>query len=102
MKRLEPRITTGLLVGQRNPPADPLVRVRECRADYYAPAASLITAEMVSRLHGAGIPLVAWTVNDPDEARRLVELGVGTLPGDTIISDYPDRLLDMRRSLQAA
>ena len=100
MKMLEPRITTGLLVGQRNLPPDPLARVRECRADYYAPAAGLITAELVSRLHGAGIPLVAWTVNDPDEARRLVELGVGTLPGDTIISDYPDRLLEMRRSLQ--
>ena len=100
MKRLEPRIRTGLLVGRRNVPSDPLARLRECRADYYAPEHLLVTAELVGACHQAGIPIVTWTVNDPDEARRLVALGLGALPGDTIISDYPDRLLDLRRSLQ--
>jgi glycerophosphoryl diester phosphodiesterase len=100
MKALESRIPTGLLVGQRDVPPDPFARLRECRADYYAPERRLVTAELVGACHQARIPVVTWTVNDPDEARRLVALGLGTLPGDAIISDYPDRLLEMRRSLQ--
>jgi glycerophosphoryl diester phosphodiesterase len=93
MKRLEPAIPTGVLVGQQNPVADPVAAVRLHGADYFAPNFRLVTAGMVTALHEAGIPAVVWTVNDPAEMRRLIALGVGALFGDAIISDYPDRLL---------
>jgi glycerophosphoryl diester phosphodiesterase len=93
MKRLDPRIPTGLLVGSRNVPPDPVARVREFQADYYAPEYRLVTADLVQTLHRAGIPLVIWTVNDTAEVRRLIGLGVGSLSGDGMISDYPDRVL---------
>lgn len=93
MKRLEPRIPTGLLVGARRPVADPVAAVRRRGAEYFAPNFQLVTAELVSSLHAAGIPLAVWTVNDPAEMRRLIALGLGRLAGDTIISDYPDRAL---------
>ena len=97
MKRLEPRIPTGLLVSERRPVADPVALVRQHGADYFAPNYRLVTAEMVASLHAAGIPVVVWTVNEPAEMRRLVALGVGALRGDALISDFPDRALAFRQ-----
>ncbi len=37
--------------------------------------------------HGLGLQVVVWTVNRPDDMRRLIATGV-----DGIITDYPDRL----------
>ncbi len=97
MKRLEPRIPTGLLVSEHNPAPDPIVLVGQHGAQYFAPNYRLVTAEMVASLHAAGIPVVVWTVNDPAEMRRLIALGVGVLRGDALISDYPDRLVALLR-----
>jgi glycerophosphoryl diester phosphodiesterase len=97
VKGLAPGVPAGLLVGQRRQPADPVVAVRQHRADYYAPHYSLVTPDLLRTLHRAGIPVVAWTVNDPADMRRLISLGLGALPGDAIISDYPDRLVSLRR-----
>ena len=97
VKGLAPTIPAGLLVGQRRQPPDPVAAVRRHRADYYAPHHSLVTTDLLRTLHQAGIPVVSWTVNDPADMRRLISLGLGTMPGDAIISDYPDRLLSLRR-----
>ena len=43
-----------------------------------------VTREFVDAVHKAGLRLYVWTVNDPDEARRLKELGV-----DGITTDRP-------------
>jgi len=96
MKRLAPAIPAGLLVGQRRQPADPVAAVREHGVDYYAPHYSLATPDLLQTLHRAGIPVVTWTVNDPDDMRRLIAMGLGTLPGDGMISDFPDRLIRLR------
>ena len=44
----------------------------------------LITADTVAAAHRLGLEIHAWTINDPDEMKRLVALGV-----DGIISDLP-------------
>jgi glycerophosphoryl diester phosphodiesterase len=41
----------------------------------------------VAEAHALGLKVLPWTVNDPSEMRKLIELGV-----DGIITDYPDRL----------
>jgi len=46
-----------------------------------------ITAAEVEEAHALGLKVAAWTVNEPADMRRMIELGV-----DAIISDYPDRL----------
>ena len=98
MKRLAPSIPAGLLVGQRRQPADPVAAVRQHRVDYYAPHYSLVTPDLLWTLHQAGIPVVTWTANEPSDTRRLIAAGLGTLSGDGIISDYPDRLVNLRRT----
>ncbi len=48
---------------------------------------------VVKRIHRRGLKLFVWTVNRPDEMRRLRDWGV-----DGLITDYPDIALQMRES----
>jgi glycerophosphoryl diester phosphodiesterase len=101
MKRLAPGVPAGLLVGQRRQPADPVAAVRGHGVDYYAPHHSLVTPDLLRILHDEGIPVVTWTVNDPADMRRLMAMGLGSLPGDGMISDFPDRLARLRSGARA-
>ena len=46
-----------------------------------------LTPEALAEAHDLGLLVVPWTVNDPAEMTRLVDMRV-----DGIITDYPDRL----------
>jgi glycerophosphoryl diester phosphodiesterase len=46
-----------------------------------------IDARYVDTIHAAGAQIHCWTVNEPDEMRRLLALGV-----DGIVTDRPDLL----------
>lgn len=46
-----------------------------------------LTPQLAAEARALGLKLLPWTVNDPTEMARLIELGV-----DGIITDYPDRL----------
>jgi Glycerophosphoryl diester phosphodiesterase len=51
-----------------------------------------VDADLVAKAHARGMKVNTWTVDDRDEMRRLIGLGV-----DAIISNYPDRLLEVVR-----
>jgi len=55
--------------------------------DAYHP---LYSAENLDQIHRRGQQATAWTVNDLDEARRLMDAGI-----DGLATDYPDRLLTL-------
>lgn len=50
----------------------------------------VVTSEFVKAVHRKGLIIHIWTVNDPADMKRLIHCGV-----DGIISDYPDRLLQV-------
>ncbi|MBJ6107533.1 glycerophosphodiester phosphodiesterase [Hymenobacter sp. BT523] len=49
-----------------------------------------VTAVTALRTAFPGLRIVPWTVNEPDDLRRFIRLGV-----DGITTDYPDRLLPL-------
>jgi glycerophosphoryl diester phosphodiesterase len=50
----------------------------------------LVTPESVAAAHQLGMEMHVWTVNDENEMRELLALGV-----DGLLSDYPARLLEV-------
>lgn len=59
-----------------------------CPVDYVIPQFRLASREMIEEVHGEGLKVVPWTVNEENEIDRLIELGV-----DGIISDYPEKVV---------
>jgi glycerophosphoryl diester phosphodiesterase len=54
----------------------------------WAGALHVLTGDFVAAAHARNLRVHAWTVNDEDDMRRLIALGV-----DGVMTDYPDRLL---------
>ena len=51
----------------------------------YSPHYSLVNEELLKQCHDKNIRVIPWTINNLEEMKRLLKLGV-----DGIISDYPD------------
>ncbi len=61
---------------------------KEFEATIMSPAYMLVTKERVAWSHSAGLEVVPWTVNEPEDWQKLVDDGV-----DAIISDDPASLI---------
>ena len=56
-----------------------------CPVDVVIPQFRLASRDLIAEAHVEGLKVFAWTVNDAQEASRLMDLGV-----DGLISDYPE------------
>lgn len=86
VRQLEPRLTTAVLIAETAPVA-PAQLAQEAGAAVYCPDVEFLDEAQVRQAHAAGVRVVPWTVNEPEDWRRLLAWGV-----DGITTDYPDRL----------
>lgn len=66
---------------------------KKLNAQWLHAAHDLVDERGVEMAHRLGFRVGAWTVNDEEMARRLVDMGV-----DDITSNYPDRILRVVRA----
>ncbi|MBM3783456.1 MAG: glycerophosphodiester phosphodiesterase [Acidobacteria bacterium] len=95
MKKLEPRVRLSALfpydTAQRG--ADYLEIAKESGAGILSPHFSTVTPEKVAAAHNAGLTVVPWTANTPDQWQKLVDA-----KSDAIISDDPAALIAWLKS----
>ena len=79
--QINPRIRTSALDGF------PDKVVEYTKATIWSPRYTRVTAENVRTAHDLGLFVIPWTVDEPADLTRLIDMGV-----DGIITNYPDRL----------
>lgn len=90
MKKLAPEMPLAALDDRGK--EDFVVLARQAGAGIISPRHDFVTAEKVRAAHAAGLQVVAWTANKPEDWRRLIDAGV-----DAIITDDPEPLLAFLR-----
>jgi len=88
--RLDSTMMTGFLC--EHPSSDLVERTVRAGARQLVARGDLITSAVIEKAHHAGLQVVAWTINEPEQMRHLIATGI-----DGIITDYPDRLFGVLR-----
>lgn len=94
-----PDITRGLLVDRltgrilRSTSAVKSAILLEC--EILLPHYTLLTREWISAAHSDGLRVISWTVNQLDDAKKMLHWGV-----DGLISDRPDYLIPIIRQFR--
>ncbi|SEQ28629.1 glycerophosphoryl diester phosphodiesterase [Lachnospiraceae bacterium NE2001] len=101
IKELDPKITTGLLLGYEKADARrrinelfPIRRLRACHADFVSPHFLLLRFGFEKRMKKAGYPIYVWTVNAPEVIDEVLQKQV-----TGIITDNPVYALEARAKM---
>jgi glycerophosphoryl diester phosphodiesterase len=102
IKSKNPKLTTAALfapgkfefiqlkLGWRNKIQDSILEsTMKVNADIVSPYFSYVDESLMSKAKIYQLKVIPWTVNEIDDMKYLIQLGV-----DGIITDYPDRLID--------
>jgi glycerophosphoryl diester phosphodiesterase len=90
LRRHYPDIALGFLTDDTTAAIDDNLGKLGFTPAFYNPHFSLVNDEMVGKCHEKNILVAPWTVNDPQQMKKLKDLKV-----DGIITDYPDLLNDL-------
>ena len=82
VRNSEPLIVTGYLCEKPGPNA--VREAVEIGARQILPRCDHVTRDLIEEAHKSDLKVVTWTVNDPAQAKALVDMRV-----DGIITDYP-------------
>ncbi len=87
VRQLKPEIQLSALTtrNQHDPPS-----YAAQGAAIWSPNAQDLTTSLLQSAHGSGLLVIPWTVNDPEDMRALIALGV-----DGLITDRPDLLVNL-------
>ncbi len=85
LRKHDPTIMTGLLVEELRP--DTTKTAVGVGARQLCPRGDLISQDLVNEAHLSDLQVATWTLNKPDQIRRVIAAGV-----DGIMTDFPDRL----------
>lgn len=88
VKLVLPDQTVGLILS--GAPPDAAERARSVGANFVSLKADYLDAEAVEGCRRADLEVTTWTVNEPEQMRRVTELGV-----DGIVTDRPDLLAEI-------
>lgn len=91
VKQLNPAIPVFWDLGKKLDLDRDLPIARQHGFETIVPHHTAVTAEVVAKIHRAGLKVGAWTVNEEAEMRRLLGLGV-----DRIYTDDPRLLLSIK------
>ncbi len=84
-----PSIRLALLVENKDSLKKNLKRLT-FKPAIYSPWFGLVDKKLLEKLREQDIELHVWTVNDPRDIKRMLEIGV-----DGLITDYPERAIKM-------
>jgi glycerophosphoryl diester phosphodiesterase len=91
MRKIDPDLKQAILVSNEEP-MQVYLDTLGYTPEIWSPHYRLVTPEIVNQAHEYGMTVIPWTINETDEMRRLLEMGV-----DGIITDYPDRAAPLRQ-----
>lgn len=94
MQTAEPRLKTALLFRRASPVIETATRFG---IRLLAPHRRRATARLVESAHRAGLGVVTWTINSRRGLAKMIAMGV-----DGIMTDRPDRLIEVMRSSHSA
>lgn len=84
-KKLAPELKCGLLDSSWL--VNPGAYTKSCGVECYHPLFRSLDEATVAEIHGYGLEINTWTVNEPEDIRRMFDLGV-----HSVITNFPDRI----------
>ncbi len=87
-----PEFTLSYLVDAKAPDFDTYMAKLNFTPQWLSPHHTITDEALVQKCREKGIKLVPWTVDEPEDIKRIMDLGV-----EAIISNYPDRVLMQTR-----
>ncbi len=89
IRKKQPSLTLALLVGNTDSFEKNLDKLG-FTPQIYSPHFQLVDQDLIGLAEKKGLSIIPWTVNEPEDIQRMVNLKV-----DGIISDYPDRVIEI-------
>ena len=87
-----PEFILSYLVNAKEPDFDKFMSKLKFTPEWLSPHHEITNEALVQKCREKGMKIVPWTVDNPDDIKRILDLKV-----DAIISNYPDRVLMQTR-----